>query len=308
MKLLPWVVVPVLALCRPLAAGCAEPLQKPCSGSVDRHYIYSPELSDTITVDVWLPETYSAGREVPYPVIYMHDGQNLFDADVTWNHQSWEMDSVATALIDAGMIKAPVIVGVHSKSQSRLGDLMPQKAFYMIDNLPDTVTYGGHAIDVKGDAYAHFVARTLKGQLDSIYNLSALPEETIVMGSSMGGLMSIYMICEYPETFGGAGCLSTHWPGDPMSGWPLTPAMLKYLDSNLPPASNHKLYFDHGTADIDAYYGPGQTAVLELVREKGYTDGVNLEFFFDSGAGHQEKYWAKRVYRPLEFLLPYAPN
>lgn len=286
------------------AIATNEPLQTPCAGKMDRHYIFSPQLSDTITIDVWTPEGYSAQREKAYPVIYMHDGQNLFDANTTWNHQSWEMDSVTSALINQKLIEASVIVGIHSKSESRLGDLMPEKAFFMIENLPDTVSYSGHPINVRGDKYAAFVTQTLMPQMNAEYNLSQKAEETIVMGSSMGGLMSIYMICEYPDLFGGAGCLSTHWPGDPFSHWPLMPAMLRYLEKALPSSGNHKLYFDHGTEDIDAFYGEAELQVLELVKKNGYVTGVSLDNYVDEGAGHQERFWAKRVERPLRFLLP----
>lgn len=280
-----------------------EPLQTPSAGKVDRHYLFSPQLNDTITIDVWTPEGFSVSRENKYPVIYMHDGQNLFDATTTWNRQSWEMDSVVNELVETNLIEAPVIVGIHSKSESRLGDLMPEKAFYMIENLPDTVAYEGHPIEVRGDRYAAFVAETLMPRMTSLYNLSELPGDTFVMGSSMGGLMSVYMISEYPELFGGAGCLSTHWPGDPFSGWPLMPAMLRYLDKSLPSSATHKLYFDHGTKDIDAFYGEAEKMVLDLIKRKGYEEGVNLEDFVDEGAGHQERFWSKRVYRPLVFLL-----
>lgn len=286
------------------SAAATPPLQKVSAGKIDRLYVYSPEMGDTITVDVWTPEKYDATKKGGYPTIYMHDGQNLFDNTVTFNHQSWEMDSVTDNLIRRDLIEAPVIVGIHSRPKTRIGDLMPEKALQMIENLPDSLDFYGTPIIVKGDDYASFVVNNLKPLMESKYNLSSSPEETIVMGSSMGGLISAYIISEYPEVFGGAGCLSTHWIGDPERQWPLTDVILRYLDQHLPSPANHKLYFDHGTQGIDAYYGDAEAQVLELVKSKGYVEGKSLMSYFADGDDHQERYWMNRVWRPLTFLLP----
>lgn len=288
----------------PCLCSAHSPIQTPDAGKIDRLYVWSPQMSDTMTVDVWLPSTYDPGRQQPYPVIYMHDGQNLFDASTTWNHQAWEMDSVATLLIDEGKIEAPIIVGIHSFSETRLPDLLPQKALLTVEGMMDDFLSKNPGINLRGDAYASFISNTLRPLINSNYNADTTPENTLVSGSSMGGLMSIYILCEYPEIFGKAACLSTHWPGHPEGGWPLDKAMLAYLDANLPSPLNHSIYFDHGTEEIDAYYEPAETHVIELVKSKGYVEGKNLDHFIDEGAGHQERFWKKRVARPLKFLLP----
>lgn len=287
-----------------ISVAAFPPLQKVSSGKVDRVNIYSNELEDTITVDVWTPENYDADRKEGYPVIYMHDGQNLFDNTTTFNHQSWEMDSVTDNLINRGLIEAPVIVGIHSRPETRIGYLMPEKALRMIENLPDSLDFYGMPIIVKGDKYASFIVNELKPLMENAYNLSSRKDETIIMGSSMGGLMSAYVISEYPDVFGGAGCLSTHWIGDPERQWALTDAILRYLDMYLPSPADHKLYFDHGTQGIDAYYGDAETLVLELAKCKGYVEGESLMSYFADGDDHQERYWMNRVWRPLTFLLP----
>ena len=116
------------------------------------------------------------------------------------------------------------------------------------------------------------------------------------MGSSMGGLMSLYAIGEYPDIFGGAGCLSTHYPLG--SG-----VMLEYMKKYLPSPKNHKIYFDYGTKGLDAQYEPYQTKADELMRKKRYKQGKNWitrKFVSDD---HSEKSWRKRVDIPLTFFL-----
>lgn len=280
-----------------------QPLQHASSGSVDRLYVYSPELTDTVTVDIWTPEGYDPHGTRRYPVIYMHDGQNLFDAATTWNHQAWEMDSVTSSLIAAGVIEAPVIVGVHSVSNTRIGDLMPQKVLDYNPALTETLTSAFPEITVRGDAYASFLVNTLKPLVDTTYCVRPDASSTSVMGSSMGGLMSIYALCEYPATFGGAGCLSTHWVGT-VDGNPAFPnAMLDYLRDKLPADGAHKLYLDHGTTSIDSLYGPWNTRVIALAESVGYSTPATLDTLTATGAGHEERYWAARVARPLSFLL-----
>lgn len=279
------------------------PLQKASAGKVERHYVYSPELRDTVTVDVWLPQGYNQ-EGTPYPVIYMHDGQNLFDATTSWNHQSWEMDSVTGALVDRGEIEAPVIVGVHSVAETRVADLMPEKALgYMqpVDKSVMSDLLRGN--EVRGDRYAAFLVKTLKPEMDSIYNLTNEVAQTSLMGSSMGGLMSVYAMCEYPDVFGQAACLSTHWVGT-LDGNPAFPeGMREYLRDRLPRDGKHRLYLDHGTVTIDSLYGVWEDQMINLAESAGYREGVTLETYVAEGAGHEERFWMVRVERPLRFLL-----
>lgn len=118
--------------------------------------------------------------------------------------------------------------------------------------------------------------------------------------------MSLYLISMYPETFGGAACLSTHWYGSLNAGDLFGNAMIDFVENHLPDPSTHRLYFDHGTSTIDAYYGPWETKALLKAQEKGYVYGVNLYSYIDYGAPHEEKAWAGRVARPLQFLFSIA--
>lgn len=283
------------------SSEAVEVRQSPDCGKIERIQVYAPTLQENMDIDVWLPEGYNT--ESSYPVIYMHDGQNLYDANSTWNHQAWEMDRTACELIAAGEVKPFIIVGIHSDPDRRVSQLMPEKAVKDagLEDLMDEVKLKGKP--VMGDEYAEFVVNTLKPLIDSTYSTSSDLENTYVMGSSMGGLMSLYLISEYPEVFGGAGCLSTHWYGSLNAGNKFGDAMMKYIESKIPDPSDHRLYFDHGTTTIDQYYGPWETKALLIVQEKGYIYGVNLDSYIDYGAPHEESAWSARVARPLKFLL-----
>jgi predicted alpha/beta superfamily hydrolase len=125
-----------------------------------------------------------------------------------------------------------------------------------------------------------------------------LPERdnTLIMGSSMGGLASLYVLCEFPETFGRAGCLSTHWP---IGG----EALIAYLRQALPRPGAHRLYFDYGTETVDAAYEPHQRQVDAVLRAAGYREGVDWLTLKFAGAEHSERAWSARVHIPLQFLL-----
>ncbi len=305
------VILAVMAAAVWVLGGCAfkgmaaEPvLQKADCGRIERMNVYSPEMNDTVYVDVWLPDDYAADLSHRYPVIYMHDGQNLFDASTTWNHQSWEMDATMCSLINAGEIEPAIIVGIHSFAATRVADLMPENAVAgtPLEVLLEEVKLKG--MKPRGNAYAAFMVETLKPIIDSTYHTASDMSNTTVAGSSMGGLMSIYALCEYPDVFGNALCLSTHWTGARAVEQEFINAMYNYIDANLPSPENHRLYFDHGTATIDAAYGPAEARILEMIKSKGYNyaDGSLLNVV-DHGAAHEENSWAKRVAIPLRFLL-----
>jgi enterochelin esterase-like enzyme len=160
-----------------------------------------------------------------------------------------------------------------------------------------------HPFVPNADNYLKFIVQELKPYIDSHFSVQSDHKNTFIAGSSMGGLISWYALCEYPNIFGGAACLSTHWPGSfTVKNNPVPSALLRYLEAHLPPAGDHLLYFDCGDQTLDGLYPDIQRKVDILMAAKGYdTDNWNTRYF--PGEGHSERAWSKRFFLPLIFLL-----
>jgi pimeloyl-ACP methyl ester carboxylesterase len=212
-------------------------------------------------------------------------------------------------LLAAQKIKETIVVGINNNGDYRWAEFVPQA---ILDSFPLEVLDYVMNIWLKGkpqsDAYLRFIVEELKPYIDRTYSTRPDLANTFIMGSSMGGIISLYAICKYPEVFGGAGCLSTHWllgiPGinDPEWDYDIPAAFRTYLSDHLPSPFNHRIYFDFGSATLDSFYKPHQEKVDALMTMKGFTsaDWITLEF---PGEEHSERSWAKRLHIPLEFLL-----
>jgi enterochelin esterase-like enzyme len=273
--------------------------------------VVQSKFTDPRRVQVWLPSGYQPnGRK--YAVLYMHDGQNLFDKKSAGYGMEWEIDEHLDALIRAGKVRPTIVVGIWN-TPKRLQEYVPSKAF---DGLPadyrDKVRalYGG---DPLSDGYLKFIVRELRPMIDRRFNVKTDRANTVIMGSSMGALVSLYAIDEYPEVFGGAGMMSTHWPlfmtpdgksvGD-AEYEAVSSAFERYLTPALPDPRTHRLYFDHGSETLDAVYKRYQDRVDAVVERRGYVQGVNWLTRSFPGQKHNEISWASRVDVPLQFLLP----
>ncbi|MFK7833308.1 MAG: alpha/beta hydrolase [Winogradskyella sp.] len=275
-------------------------------GEIHRTDSFPSKYIQARPVDIWLPQDYSKDKK--YAVLYMHDGQNLFDSTTTWNKQEWKVDEWASKLVDEEKVKDFIVVGIHNIPEIRWQDLFPQKAMDFMnikvkDSLMALAKKNNFNSDFKGDNYLKFVVEELKPSIDKNYSVETNREHTFIMGSSMGGLMSMYAISEYPEVFGGAAGLSTHWVGAmPMPNNPYPEAIFKYMEANLPTAGDHKLYFDYGNKTLDEHYPQYATRVDDILKSKGYSDTDFKNLYFE-GTDHSESSWNKRLNVPLEFLL-----
>ena len=247
-------------------------------------------------IDVWLPPGYDTNAGERYPVVYMHDGQNIFDSATSYGGTSWEVDQAMCRLIKAGKTKGAIIVGVWNSGMGRFPEYMPRKAV-----TGDTLTIlpgmpGMPTASIRSDAYLRYLVEEVKPAIDHAYRTLPDAAHTSVMGSSMGGLISGYALVEYPAVFGAAGCVSTHFPaGDGI--------VINYFAQHLPPPDTHRIYFDYGTQTLDALYEPYQLKMDAAMRAAGYTDGRDWMTRKFAGEEHSEKSWRKRVEIPLEFLL-----
>ena len=257
-------------------------------------------------VDIWLPENYSTEKK--YAVLYMHDGQNLFDRTTTWNKQEWMVDEVASKLMNENKTRDFIVVGIHNIPKIRWQDLFPEKAInYLPEKVKDSIYNDAKQknfnLDFKGDEYLQFLVNELKPFIDATYSTSPNQENTFVAGSSMGGLMSMYAITEYPEVFGGAACLSTHWVGGmPSKNNPMPKAIFDYVAAKAPSAQNHKIYFDYGNKTLDQYYPQYAPKVDSIYQSKGFSN-ENFKNLYFEGTDHSEKSWQKRLDIPFTFLL-----
>ncbi|MBX7109171.1 MAG: hypothetical protein K1X61_11035 [Chitinophagales bacterium] len=271
------------------------------SGTLKRYEHFASQNIDPRTIDVWLPEKYTPEKK--YAVLYMHDGQMLFDSTVTWNKQAWCIDATLNALERKKKIRNCIVVAIWNNGEKRHAEFFPQKALNYLpsgnfDEL-NLMLRGGPV----ADRYLSFIVKELKPFIDSTF--STLPDQsnTFIAGSSMGGLISLYAVCEYPEVFHGAACLSTHWTGIYRSdNNPVPAALIEYMQTHLPSPADHKIYFDYGTKELDSLYAPFQAKADAVMKSKGYTSSnwMTKEF---PGESHNETAWRKRFAIPAVFLL-----
>lgn len=264
-------------------------------------------------VDVWLPPGYNENKR--YPVLYLHDGQMLFDAANTWNKQGWEIDDTIQALLQQQLIEPMLVVGIHNTGATRHAEYCPQRPFEnlpkpyrdsLLASLREAHPVGYFASTIQSDAYLRFLVQELKPFIDAHYPTRPGPANTCIGGSSMGGMISWYAVCEYPDIFGAALCLSTHWPVlFTLPNNPFPEAMLRYFGQHLPPAASHRFYFDYGTATLDSLYEPFQLQADALLRKAGFNQ-MNWKTLKFPGADHSENAWRNRFREVL--LFQYGKN
>ena len=269
-------------------------------GTLERFPQFESQYIPARDVVVWLPESYHNGDSCD--VMYMHDGNMLFDATTTWNGQEWRVDEVMDSLIHAGTIRPCIVVGIYN-TDDRLTEYFPTKTW---QHVAEADRKKAKIDQLTADAYLRFIVEELKPFIDNRYQPLTTREHTFMMGSSMGGLISLYALCEYPQVFGGVACLSSHLSmahlPNGVHGDAWATGFRDYVSQHLPEANGSLIYMDHGTEDFDADYGPYQEQLDSVIAAKGWDKGHYLSLVF-SGHGHNETYWASRLHEPLRFLL-----
>ena len=257
-------------------------------------------------VTVWLPPGYDKGAK-RYPVVYMHDGQNLFLPERSNFKKVWAADKSALRLIAARKVAPFIIVGIDHPGKERFQQYFPVK-------VPrETFRQGiqGFAGPLKGDAYLRFLADELKPFIDRTYRTRPQPRYTAIAGSSMGGLISLYALAERPDVFGKAAAVSTHSPlvgPENIAAMPTLANVIKedwkrYLGERLGPPKGRKLWMDHGTATLDQHYAPYQQVIDAEVKRLGWRFGKDVETRVYQGAEHEENAWAARLDDIFGWLL-----
>jgi predicted alpha/beta superfamily hydrolase len=243
---------------------------------------------------VWLPPSYErAGRD--YPVIYMHDGQNLFDAATSYAG-SWEVGSTMERLSREGF--EAIVVGVPNARRGRIDEYAPFR---------DRALRAGGG----GDAYLEFLAGAVKPRIDAAFRTRPAAAQTALVGSSVGGLISLYGFFARPETFGLAGALS---PSLRLGG----DETFRFVrDAGAP---RGRIYLDVGTREADSGRGGLAAAVRsrrhtraarrmrDLLIRKGYRPGADLLHVEARGDRHHESAWGRRLPGALRFLYGRGPG
>lgn len=300
MKSMPFWIVILLWL-SPAALAESPP---EVTGTIEHHPNFPAKNLATRHIDVWLPPSYGTDPDKRYPVVYMHDGQNLFDPSKSFIGVDWGVDEAMTKLIVENKIREAIVVGIWN-TMDRTKEYLPERAFRELtdESLRDKILYdlghGDKALtldDLRADDYLKFLVEELKPFIDKTYRTQPECANTFTMGSSAGAFISLYAICEYPQVFGGAGSISGHYPlGDGM--------LVDAFRNRLPDPRCHKLYFDFGTETLDKDYERFQWLMDAAVAKQGYSRGCNWLTCKFAGADHSERAWRARVDIPLEFFL-----
>ena len=240
------------------------------------------------TVDYWIPRGGSDH------LLIAHDGQNVFDGTTsTHRRQTWKMAQSAIDVASEAGVKPPTIIGVwHSSTKNnpwgRAKDLAPEKFFTPDTYVDPRWAVKDSAIVPHSDSYLNQIFNEI---VPAIHGVNA-PEKTAVIGSSMGGLATLYAAIQHPDKFSTALALSPHWI---ISNEDFARSMVDALPLT------HKIWMSRGDKGIDKEYPPLQNYVDTLMRERGFTSNYESKVYKRSG--HNERSWAKYLHDPLRFWL-----
>jgi predicted alpha/beta superfamily hydrolase len=266
----------------PVAPTAPEP-QHTITGDVRTHEgFHSRYLEHDRTVIVYLPPGYDPESADRYPVLYLHDGQNVFDR-ATSVGEEWQVDETAQALISRGEIEPLIIEGVYNTGEHRIDEYAPTPR-------PDKGG-GGHA-----DDYGRMLVEELKPFIDATYLTLPSAASTAMGGSSLGGLLTMHLGLRYPTAFGRLAVLSP-------SVWWDDRVILREVAA-LPYKLPLRIWLDAGTAEGDDSVIPDARALRDALVAKGWAEGADLAYFEADGGRHDEESWGARVSSVLKFLFP----
>lgn len=267
---------------------------------------YKSEFVKPRNVEIWLPDNYGKDPEQYYRLVLMQDGQNVFNPATSFTGIAWGADHLMDSLIKMNLVVPTIVVAVWN-TNLRMREYLPvledkngnpetlKEDFlkeYELDKLPKDETV------ILSNAYLKFLVNELLPDLRANFKISKDRKDITIMGSSAGALLAFKAFCKYPEVFGNAGCLSTHWPVK--GGY--AESLQHFIPEWLPAPDNRRIYFDFGSLGLDAQYKPWQAKVDKLLQQKGYIRGKNYLTIEAVGADHNEASWKARLHKPFQFL------
>lgn len=248
---------------------------------------HSRYLASDRDVLVYLPPGYDADKRKRYPVLYLHDGQNLFDGATSFiKGAEWGVDETAQRLITDGAIEPLIIVGIYNTGKDRVDEYTP-------------TADARHKMGGKADLYGRMLVEELKPFIDSEYRTRRDAKHTGLGGSSLGGLVSLYLALKYPQTFGRVVVASP-------SVWWDNKMILREVEA-LKKRPRVRIWLDMGTKEGGKEAGDhtqNARALRDALVRKGWKEGSDLKYFEAEGAEHNERAWAARVEPMLRFLFP----
>ncbi|MGH7618217.1 MAG: alpha/beta hydrolase [Gemmatimonadaceae bacterium] len=253
------------------------------TGDVRAHEgFHSRHLDNDRTVIVYLPPGHDGAAATRFPVLYLHDGQNVFDQATAFSDE-WSVDETAQRLILAKRIQPIIVVGIYNTGERRVDEYTPTPA----------EARGGRA-----DDYGHMLVDELKPFIDATYATQPGAEHTAMGGSSLGGLLTLHVGLRHPETFGKLAVLSP-------SVWWDDRVILREVDA-LPAKGAQQIWLDAGTREGTDVI-PDARALRDRLVAKGWSVGKDLMYVEARGAEHNERSWARRVGPVLTYLFPPVP-
>ncbi len=258
-------------------------------------------------VMVWLPPRYDAEKR-RYGVVYMHDGQRLFDPERNKPKQTWEVDEAALRVIAAKQTAPFIIVAIDNPGKDRQRQFMPQTIYNEVSPAVKTKLDSFMGGSVTSDQYLKFLVTELKPIIDSKFRTKKDANHTAIMGSSMGGLISFYAIASYPKVFGVAGVVSPHYPlGDPF--WndsdrkDIFAAWGRFVSQSLGKPKKRRIWFDHGDITLDYFYGPYQQSLNGHLVTAGWKPDVDFSSKLFKKTKHTYADWAARLDETYRWML-----
>ncbi len=244
---------------------------------------HSQFLSHDRDIIVYLPPGYETDTERRYPVLYMQDGQNIFDAATSFfPEQERHMDERAQALIESGEIEPLIVVGIYSVPETRIDEYTPTKPAHM--------DRGGQL-----ELYGRMLVEEIKPFIESNYRTLSGTENTALGGSSLGGVATMHLGLKYSNVFGKLAISS------PAADWDNYLIVREVNELKVKP--HLKIWLGVGTAEEEEFL-EGSRQLHEALLNKGWVQGEDLMYYEAEGAKHSPDFWSRRVDRLLKFLFP----
>jgi len=248
------------------------PVQGQITGTVKYHRQLTGQGVLPRDVIVWLPPNYQQNIDKRYPVLYMHDGQNIIDPNTSSFKVDWSVDEALTRLIKDKKVAPMIVVGMSSTA-NRTAEYSP---------------------GVTGEAYMSFVVNNVKPLIDKTYRSKTTREHTLIGGSSMGGIMSLMLLWQYDDIFSKALCMS---PAFKIKDLDYVTTITDYQGKK----KDIKIYIDNGGVGLEQRLQPGIDDMLQALKQQGHQK--NMFWVVDENAKHTEAAWAKRFPDAIQWLI-----